>query len=153
MMVANDIKSRLDLELLIHAFYEKALPDKIIGYFFTDIAQIDISLHLPKIINFWDRQLFGNPVYHGQPFQVHKRISLKAEMNEHHFHRWQTLFCQTVDELFKGENAEIIKQKAIMIAEKMTQTIAAEQKSNDERMLRGEVNLGVQYFDAQEKSR
>lgn len=141
----HDIRGRKDLEKLIQAFYAKAIPDSIIGFFFTDIANIQLNLHLPKIVNFWDRQLFNSPVYHGQPFQVHKLISLKATMSRHHFHRWQFLFCETVDELYSGDNAEQIKIKARMIAEKMGDSLAAEHNAADSASV---INAGVQYFES-----
>jgi hemoglobin len=36
-----------------------------------------------------------------------------------HFHHWNTLFDETVDELFIGVKAEEIKQRAINIAAAM----------------------------------
>ncbi len=33
-----------------------------------------------------------------------------------HFQRWILLFNETVDELFKGEKAELIKQRALSIS-------------------------------------
>jgi hemoglobin len=37
-------------------------------------------------------------------------------MKMEHFQRWTELFTATVDEMYKGEKAELIKQRAMSIA-------------------------------------
>ena len=45
----KDITKREDVEILVNKFYDKVIKDDLIGFFFTDIAKIDLSKHLPKM--------------------------------------------------------------------------------------------------------
>jgi len=49
----RDIETRDDIELLMQAFYKKVMKDEMIGFIFTDVAQLDLAHHLPIITDFW----------------------------------------------------------------------------------------------------
>ena len=119
----GDIQTREDIAVVIAAFYQKVLPDEIIGFFFDFVAEIELDDHLPVIIDFWQRQVFGDKVYQGQPFKVHQALHKKAMLTEHHFHRWLYLFEQTLDELFCGVNTETMRAKAKQIAANMQHSL------------------------------
>ncbi|HEX9150889.1 MAG TPA: group III truncated hemoglobin [Flavobacterium sp.] len=112
----TDIKNRKDIEKLVNTFYEKIKTDAKIGYFFTDVAKVNWEAHLPKMYDFWDNILFSNGNYTGNPMIKHKELHQKSEMKEAHFQHWNALFNATVDELFTGEKAEEIKQRAMNIS-------------------------------------
>ncbi len=138
-----DIETPADIDRLVDTFYrERVLDDAIIGFFFTDIARIDLEKHLSKISAFWQLQLLGTPGYKGQTFAVHKAVHAQAAMTEDHFHRWLYLFDQTVDELFAGPRAELAKQRAraIAIAKSMLRGLNSQTLSPE----RAEELLGVQ---------
>jgi hemoglobin len=111
-----DIKNRNDIEKLVNTFYGKIKTDVKIGYFFTDVAKVNWDEHLPKMYDFWDNILFSKGDYTGNPMIKHKELHQKSEMKEAHFQHWSSLFKETVDELFVGEKAEEIKQRAINIS-------------------------------------
>ena len=48
----KDIASRTDIELFMDQFYNKLLPDPIVGYIFTEGAQLDLASHLPVLCDF-----------------------------------------------------------------------------------------------------
>jgi hemoglobin len=117
-----DIKTRADIDRLMHVFYERAMTDPVIGYIFTDIAHLDLDHHLPIIGDFWESLLFGTQSYakHGRnPLQVHKELHAKSELSEQHFERWLEIFTATVDDLFEGELADHLKIRARAIAGRM----------------------------------
>jgi hemoglobin len=129
MQPTHDIETADDIDRLIAVFYARVLPDPIIGFFFTEIARIDLAEHLPKIAAFWQQQLLGNadpltPRYRGQLFAVHRDLHQHASLSADHFHRWLTLFGQTLDELFVGPRAEVAKQRANRIAASMQTALA-----------------------------
>lgn len=111
----QDIISRKDLELLLRAFYNKALNDPGIGPFFTEVAQIDLEEHLPHITNFWEQQLFRKGNYKKNVLQIHKDLHLKKALKNVDFDTWLSLFKITVDENFKGGKAQLIKTRALSI--------------------------------------
>ena len=115
----TDIGSRTDIDLLMRTFYERALTDEVIGYIFTDVAKLDLEVHLPIIGDFWESLLFGTRAYqaHGRnPLIVHRALHLKERLTPAHFDRWLRIFEHSVNQLFSGEKAEMIKKRANSIA-------------------------------------
>ncbi len=111
-----DIANRNHIEQLMRAFYAKAIPDAIIGHYFTQIIQMDLEKHLPVIIDFWETVLFGVAKYKSNAIAVHQHLHEQSAFEEKHFTHWVQLFQSTVDELFEGEKAELAKQRALSIA-------------------------------------
>ena len=112
----KDIQTRNDIQTLMESFYNKALTDELIGFFFTEVAPLDMETHMPLIVDFWETVVFGVAKYKGNVFQVHQHIHQLSAFKTEDFTRWVLLFQQTVNELFTGSNAEMIKQKAESIA-------------------------------------
>lgn len=112
----KDITTREDIEFLVKNFYDKIIKDDLIGFFFTDIAKIDLGKHLPKMYNFWESILLGNPVYDGFPMAKHFPLNEVAAMEEKHFNRWLQVWEETVHNNFDGENAENAITRALNIA-------------------------------------
>lgn len=115
----TDIKNRNDIILLVDTFYKKVEQNDKIGPIFTDVAKVDWSHHLPKMYDFWESILFGKAIYKGNPMLTHFSLQQKVDLFQAEFDVWKTLFYNTVDELFEGENSETIKQKAQSIADLM----------------------------------
>jgi len=113
----RDIQSRNDLEYIIQQFYKKALNDPIIGFIFTDIAQINLEEHLPIIADFWEMSLFHKGSYKRNTLQKHLNLHEKYPLQSIHFQTWVRLFQETVAQSFQGEMAERAKQRAQSIAQ------------------------------------
>jgi len=112
----HDIKTREDIFYLMECFYTKAVTDDVIGYFFTEIAKINLTDHLPVITDFWEMVILGGNNYKKNAIAVHAHLHQLSAMEEKHFTRWLQLFTGTVDELFSGNNAELAKQRAVSVA-------------------------------------
>ncbi|MGI8951469.1 MAG: group III truncated hemoglobin [Chitinophagaceae bacterium] len=112
----KDIENRNDIDELMKKFYAKAIPDEVIGYFFTDVTKMDIINHLPIIGDFWESILFDMNKYNGDPMKIHQKINHLSQFKKEHFERWIMLFTSTVNEMFEGEMAERAKQRARSIA-------------------------------------
>ena len=112
----NDITNRADVEILINSFYQKVKKDPLIAFFFSEIVPVNWEAHLPIMYGFWENVLFYTGTYEGNPMAIHKGIHQKCPMKMEHFQRWISLFTETVDELFKGDKAELAKQRATSIA-------------------------------------
>lgn len=116
MTTRPDIQNREDLLLLMQRFYDKLLADERISYLFTDIARIDLSHHLPVLVDFWDNILFGSDTYRKNAMQTHMDLHARSPILPHHFEIWLRYFTETVDELFEGEKAFQAKERATSIA-------------------------------------
>jgi hemoglobin len=112
----TDIKNRADIEKLVAIFYGKIKTDPKISYFFNDVAKVNWESHLPKMCDFFENILLSSGNYEGNPMVAHEELHKKSEVKQEHFHHWNTLFNETVDELFTGAKAEEIKQRAANIA-------------------------------------
>ncbi|MEO6313405.1 MAG: group III truncated hemoglobin [Chitinophagaceae bacterium] len=112
----NDIATRDDIYYLMECFYASAVPDDVIGYFFTEVAAINLIEHLPVITDFWEMVLLGGQHYKKNAIAVHTHLNQLSPMEEKHFTRWLQLFTRTVDGLFTGPVAELAKQRALSIA-------------------------------------
>ena len=116
----KNLESRTDIEELVNKFYDKVIKDDIIGFFFTDIAQIDLQKHLPKMYNFWESILLGNSVYEGNPMRVHFPFNQVVALEQHHFERWLELWQDTLEQNFEGENVDTAILRAHNIARIMS---------------------------------
>jgi hemoglobin len=103
-----DITTNKDVELLVNTFYSKVVEDDILAPFFKNL---DFNIHMPKMISFWAFVLLDEAGYKTDVTEKHMKMRLKKE----HFDQWILLFNETVDTLFKGEKAELAKQRAFLV--------------------------------------
>ena len=115
----TDIRNRKDIELLVDTFYDKIKTDAVIGFLFTEIAKVNWETHLPRMYDFWENILFSTGNFDGNPMMTHKELNQKVHMDFTHFNRWNNLFKETVDGMFKGEKTEEIKVRAMNISKAM----------------------------------
>lgn len=126
----TDIQNRSDIQLLVDRFYDKVKKDEAISYLFNDVAKVDWEHHLPRMYDFWENIVFQTGGFTGNPMVAHLQLNQKSPLKQEHFERWLHLFFETVDELFDGDNAELIKQRAQSIATMMQIKIIKSGKSD-----------------------
>ena len=132
-MPDRDIETRDDVETLVRAFYSQAMTDPIIGFIFTDVAQLDLEAHVPRITAFWETLLLGAQSYDGGAFHPHAALHRKVELRPGFFDRWLALWYQTVDELFAGPRAQAAKSHAFRLANAFRMRLAAHPSAADDR--------------------
>lgn len=112
-----DIKSRADLFKIVELFYQKLFDDDEIKHFFTDFTTPkNLQEHLNVLVDFWDGILFHSGTYSKNAMQPHILKHKKTPFQSSHFKKWMLLFTASVDQLYQGENAEVIKNRAQSIA-------------------------------------
>lgn len=104
----SDISAKEDIEKLVDVFYDAVLKDELLAPFFSNL---DFNHHKPKMVHFWSFVLLDESGYTTDVTQKHMSMRLKKD----HFDRWISLFNVTVDTLYKGEKAELAKQRAFLI--------------------------------------
>ena len=115
-----DIETRTDIERLLEEFYKIVPHDQEIRHHFDGL---DLEHHLPIIADFWEKVLFGNPVYFNNPLLVHQKLHQRSPLEPEHLDLWVGIFCRTVDNLFAGEIAETAKIRARAIAGNLDQRL------------------------------
>ena len=126
----NDIKTREDIVLLVNTFYDKIKADVTIGYIFDTVANVDWSVHLPKMYSFWSSILLGEKSFEGNPMKKHIELGKMTRMTETEFSAWKKLFTETVHELFDGEKASEALTRAENIARLMLFNIEKNRSEN-----------------------
>jgi hemoglobin len=108
----HDILDRDDVIQLVDQFYARVNQDPLLSPVFNDFAGVNWAEHLPKMYTFWGSILLGEYSYKGRPYPPHALLPAKKA----HYDRWLRLFHQTIDDLFKGEKADLAKQRAENLA-------------------------------------
>ena len=116
----RDIETRADIERLLTNFYGVAMTDVEIGHHF---GGLNLEHHLPIIANFWEKILFGSPVYFNNPLSFHQVLHAHSPLLPEHFAHWVSIFSETVDRLFQGETADLAKFRANAIADVLSQKL------------------------------
>lgn len=117
----KDILNKKDIEKLVNLFYEKVKKDSTISHFFN--TDFNWEKHLEIMYKFWENVVFYTGSYKGNPMDKHFEIHSKTPLTMKDFHQWTMIFNESVDELFIGEKADLIKLKASNIATVMQMQI------------------------------
>ncbi|MBX3243273.1 MAG: group III truncated hemoglobin [Acidobacteria bacterium] len=118
----RDVENRDDIDLLMREFYSRAMVDEKIGYLFTEVAHLDLDVHLPVIGDFWESMLFRTGDYgrHGRnPLQVHMALHMLEPLKREHFDRWLEIFHAVINENFAGPCAETLRERSVFMANRM----------------------------------
>jgi hemoglobin len=99
----------------VRDFYRQVAMDDILGPVFA-AAHVDWSAHIPKLADFWAKQLLGEPGYDGNPLRAHEPIHTRTPFTDVHYERWLDLFSTTVDDGYAGPHAELAKARASRMA-------------------------------------
>lgn len=105
----KDITTRADLEVLMRRFYDRLL---LVDGMQPVFEHINFDIHLPKIVDFWEFVVLDVQGYKTNVFDKHVNLPIKSPQ----FDEWLAVFTSTVDALFAGEKADLIKQRATVLA-------------------------------------
>ena len=111
-----DIRFREDINDLVRAFYANAEKDELLKLYFGDMTIAYKEQFIKSLTDFWENLILFTGDYNGNPMEMHTRLHSRQPLSIMHFQRWNQLFQEVVDDLFEGNNAEIIKQKAYSIS-------------------------------------
>lgn len=100
----TDIRKPEDVTKLIKTFYDRLLTSPIRHHF----SELDLPSHLPRVEQFWNAMIFPEIAYTQNLMERHAALHLVKE----DFRIWQSLFWETVDELFSGPQSELVKNRA-----------------------------------------
>jgi len=113
----QDIENRDDIYRLVKLFYKKLLNDADMHHFFIKFSnEKELESHLNVLVDFWSNILFYTGEYRKNAMQIHIDIHKENPIQESHFNTWLSHFNNSVDSLFSGEKAHVIKSRALSIA-------------------------------------
>ena len=119
-----DLDSALHIAQFVDSFYRKVLVDALLAPMFTDVAQIDIAVHIPHIRQYWEKLLLGDKSYQRHTMNIHRELHRKSSLTEEQFARWLALFEQTANDEFFGVKTDRAVAIARSIAGNMAQSLS-----------------------------
>ena len=97
-LMKNDITTFKDIVFLVDQFYKKVQQDSLIGPIFNARLSGRWEMHHRKLYRFWHTVLLRRPDYFGNPVPVHFQMNI----DESHFKRWLTIWCEIIDAHYEG---------------------------------------------------
>lgn len=113
----RDLDDDEQITEMVRRFYADVAQDDLLGPMFNDVAQVDWSEHLPKLVAFWSRILLGIGGYQGNPYRSHQIVHAEEAFTHAHFERWIMLFEETLDLGWVGPKTEQAREFAHRVAE------------------------------------
>jgi len=95
------------------SFYAIIAVDPLLSQYFDDV---DMSVHMPRIVAFWSTLLFHTYSYNGSAFKPHLEM---PELTAERFAFWVATLESVVDARFEGPSASLMKEMAHRIAYSM----------------------------------
>jgi hemoglobin len=118
-----DLDTRSQIHHLVVRFYREIALDDLLGPVFGEVVEVDWSLHIPKLIDYWCRVLLGESGYDGYILAPHQHVHELEALREELFDRWYSLFVQSVDDCWFGPVAEKAKAHAARMAGTLSRRI------------------------------
>lgn len=107
-----DLAGRADVHDLVVGFYREVVFDDVLAPVFGEVAEVDWAVHIPKLIDYWCRVLFGEPGYVGAILSAHRHVHQLEPLRLEHFERWYALWTTSVDARWSGPVADEAKRHA-----------------------------------------
>ena len=120
---ARDLDRRARVHDAVVGFYREVVFDDVLGPVFEEVAEVDWSVHIPVLVDYWCRVLLGEPASGGPILAPHARIHLLEPLTPAMFDRWYRLWSTTVDATWAGPRAERAKSHAARVAATMSRKI------------------------------
>jgi hemoglobin len=111
----SDLEGRSDVHDLVVAFYREVVFDELLAPVFGEVAEVDWATHIPKLIDYWCRVLFGDPSFVGSILGPHQRVHDLEPFRGDLFGRWYLLWSDSIDRRWSGPNAERAREHAARI--------------------------------------
>jgi hemoglobin len=111
-----DLGTRTQIHDLVVRFYREIVFDDLLGPVFEEVAEVDWSTHIPKLIDYWCRVLLGEPGYDGYILHAHQEVHEIESFRPELFDRWYLLFVEAIDAGWRGPIAERAKAHAARMA-------------------------------------
>jgi hemoglobin len=124
-VVRRDLDSRAQIHDLVVAFYREVVLDVLLGPVFEEVAEVDWSVHIPKLIDYWCRVLLGQPGYDGHLLAPHQDVHERGPFRPELFDRWYRLFAASIEARWEGPIADRAKTHAARMAATLARRILA----------------------------
>lgn len=119
----GDLETRADVHDLVVDFYREIVFDDLLEPVFDEVAEVDWAAHIPRLIDYWCRILFGSKDYVGQVTAVHRHLHGLEAIRPEHCNRWFTMWIAAIDRHGAGTTADHAKSHAASLMAGMAKHI------------------------------
>jgi hemoglobin len=119
----GDLDTRADIHDLVVSFYREIVFDELLAPVFTEVAEVDWTAHIPRLIDYWCRVLLGDPGYDGSILAAHRHVHDLEPFTPELFERWLALWTETIDAQWSGPGADTAKAHASRIADALARRL------------------------------
>lgn len=113
--VKGDLSTRTDVHDLVVDFYREIIFDELLGPVFEVVAEVDWSVHIPNLVDYWSRILLGLPGSAQRVTAVHRHLHTQHPLTMEHCDRWFELWTTTLDTRWAGPITERARRHAALI--------------------------------------
>lgn len=110
-----DLSTPTAVHDLVIAFYREIVFDELLEPFFGEVAEVAWDEHIPNLIDYWCRILFGTRGYRGAVTRAHRDLHALRAVEAVHCDRWYQLWVASIDERWAGPHADHAKDHAAKI--------------------------------------
>lgn len=100
-----DLATPTHVHDLVIAFYREIVFDPVLAPVFED-AEVDWAFHIPHLIDYWCKILFGTEGYVGNTTRSHRALHAMVPIRAEHCERWIALWVTCVRARWGGPTAE-----------------------------------------------
>src|SRR5690606_7892796 len=112
----GDLDRRAAVHDLVVLFYREIVFDDLLEPVFDEVAEIDWTVHIPRLVDYWCQVLLGAPGSVGALEAAHRHVHDIEALRVEHFDRWYGLWERCVDAGWSGPHAEHAKAHAARMA-------------------------------------
>ncbi len=111
----GDLDRRSEIHDLVVGFYREVVFDDVLAPVFIEVAEVDWSAHIPKLIDYWCRVLLGEGGSAGFILAPHRHVHDLEPLRLEHFDRWYALWVETIEAKWTGPVADRAERHAARI--------------------------------------
>jgi hemoglobin len=119
----GDLDHRTAIHDVVVHFYREIVFDDVLAPVFAEVAEVDWSVHIPTLIDYWCRVLLGETGYRGAIVASHRHVHDIDAFRLEHFDRWYALWVRSIDAHWSGPFAEEAKRHAERIASSLARRL------------------------------
>ena len=112
----GDLDTRGKIHDVVVHFYREVVFDELLAPVFGEVAEVDWTEHIPKLIDYWCQVLLGEPGYAGYILGPHRSVHEMCPFTPDLFDRWYLLWSDSIDSHWTGPLAAKAKTHAARIA-------------------------------------
>lgn len=135
-MTRDDLSTPTDVHDLVVAFYREIVFDELLEPVFGEVAEVDWAQHIPRLVDYWCRNLLGERHFDGNVVRVHRHLHELSALRPEHCDRWFKLWTRCIEERWEGPNAQRAAHHAeVLMTAMATRTFGFEWSAPDRDVL------------------